>query len=146
MWSEPNPEPGQPAIELEIVCEVHKEAPGWRISGLAVKMSGTEETLVLDFENATSLQQALEQAGGDPNRTPAQPSSPPTIAVGEPYPQAGQLPGAIEPPQGLKPAQADALALPSGSPPALPALDSQPSFAPQQPTQIALPPSGTINR
>ena len=73
VWTEPSPEAGQPPIELEIVCEVRKEAKGWRISGLAVKMTGTEEMLVLDFEDAASLQQALEEAGGkpaDPNQTP----------------------------------------------------------------------------
>lgn len=136
MWSEPNPEAGQPPIELEIVCEVHKEEQGWRISGLAVKMTGTEETLVLDFEDANSLQQALEQAGGEP----AQNTAPPSIAAGQPNPQSGQPP-AFQQPQSSQFALPDSLSLPTQ-----PALNTQPTFDAQQPTQIALPPSESLNR
>lgn len=144
MWSEPNPEAGQPPIQLEIVCEVHKEEQGWRISGLAVKMSGTEETLVLDFENATSLQQALEQAGGSgapaPSNAP-QSNAPQSIAVGEPNPAGGLQMPAIQPPQGDKLAlPTDPLSLPNQSP-AQPSLNTQPTLDLQLPTQIALPPS-----
>ena len=139
LWTEPNPELGQPPIELDIVCEVRKEPKGWRISGLAVKMSGTEETLVLDFEDAKSLQQALEQAGGKP--TGAAPTTnvatQPTIGqptIGQPtigQPQLDQSPGSQQ-----------QIALPSQFP-----LPTQTEPNAQPTTQIALPPSGgAINR
>jgi hypothetical protein len=60
-WTEPTL-PGQPPEVIEIVCEVHQEPEGWRISGLGFKVGGSEETLVLDFENASSLQATLEGA------------------------------------------------------------------------------------
>jgi hypothetical protein len=58
-WTEPMPA-GQAPLVMDIVCEVHQEAEGWRISGLGVTMADTEETLVLDFEDAASLQETLE--------------------------------------------------------------------------------------
>lgn len=68
-WTEPSVA-GQPPEVIEIVCEVHQEAEGWRIAGLGFKVAGTEDTLVLDFENASSLQATLEGA----TATPAQPT------------------------------------------------------------------------
>lgn len=160
VWSEPNPDKTQMPIELDIVCEVHKEAQGWRISGLAVKMAGTEETLVLDFENASSLQQALEQAGGKP-ATPAQTASfSPQPQLGQPQQfQAQQLsPQQFGQPQfnaNAAPSNPPQLALPGQpipsqtnlSQPNLGQLPPPPQFQPtQSPTQIALPPSGPTNR
>lgn len=156
VWTEPNPDKTQMPIELDIVCEVHKEEQGWRISGLAVKMAGTEETLVLDFENATSLQQALQQAGNKP-ATPAQTAS----FTAQPQlgqPQLGQPqfdPNAAQsnPPQLALPGQPN-LGQPNLGQPNLGQLPPPPQFQPVQPpqfntappTQIALPPSGQPNR
>ena len=58
-WTEP-PMDNQPGLVMEIVCEVHLETEGWRISGLGVKMAGTEDILVLDFEDAAALQETLD--------------------------------------------------------------------------------------
>ncbi len=58
-WTEPAVDGQQPLV-MEIICEVHQETEGWRISGLGVKMVGTEDTLVLDFEDAAGLQETLE--------------------------------------------------------------------------------------
>ena len=166
VWTEPNPDQTQMPIELDIVCEVHKETQGWRISGLAVKMAGTDETLVLDFEDAASLQQALEQAGGSSKpSTPAQTASfsaPPSLGNTQ-MPPTGALPGQGNqpaPPQFALPGQPGQPA--AGGQPAgqlgaqLPPPQFQPSqqFQPAQqppqfnapPTQIALPPSGPVNR
>ncbi|MEM8733827.1 MAG: hypothetical protein AAGG44_06385, partial [Planctomycetota bacterium] len=53
-WVEP-PVPNETPVSMDIVCEVHKETAGWRISALAVTVPGTEDTLVLDFEDAAAL-------------------------------------------------------------------------------------------
>ncbi len=82
-WSEPGVA-GQAPDVSEIVCEVHQESDGWRIAGLGFKIAGTEETLVLDFENAASLQETLELA----TTTPTQPVQPP---------QTTQAPSTLEP-------------------------------------------------
>jgi hypothetical protein len=143
LWSEPSPVAGQPPIEMDIVCEVHKEPQGWRISGLAVKMTGTEETFVLDFENAQSLQEALEGASETSGTT----SSAQSVATQNNQPQVGQLqlPGDMSlPSMPATTAQAtfpSDLQVPTQFPQA-----PQTEFNPQLPTQIALPPSGTINR
>ena len=68
-WTELSVAGQQPEV-IEIVCEVHQEAEGWRIAGLGFKIVGTEDTLVLDFEDASSLQATLEGA----TATPAQPT------------------------------------------------------------------------
>lgn len=62
-WSEP-PVEGQEPLRMDIVCEVHKESQGWRISGLGVNVPGSEETLVLDFEDAAALQATIDAATG----------------------------------------------------------------------------------
>ncbi len=67
-WTEPATEGQQPLV-MEIICEVHQEAEGWRISGLGVKMVGTEDTLVLDFEDAASIQATLEGTAQSPTQT-----------------------------------------------------------------------------
>lgn len=69
-WLEP-PTAGQEQISMDIVCEVHEEPEGWRISGIGVTIPGTEEALVLDFEDAASLQATIDAATGQ--GTPAQP-------------------------------------------------------------------------
>lgn len=66
-WTEPSVAGQEPEI-IEIVCEVHQETEGWRIAGLGFKLAGTEETLVLDFENASSLQATLEGATTAPSQ------------------------------------------------------------------------------
>lgn len=154
MWSEPNPVAGQPAIEMEIVCEVHKEAPGWRISGLAVKMAGTEETFVLDFENAQSLQAALEGATGQSagaSQTTATAGGQAAGQTATALPSGQAAPNALPPlPGGVNQATAIMPAGPAGAVPSL-SLPPLPGNVPQQPadaaTQIALPPAlPSINR
>ena len=153
VWTEPNPEAGKPPVEMEIVCEVHKEPQGWRISGMAVKMAGTEETFVLDFEDPQSLQQAL--GGGTQTQSPANvaqtPGQPANGAVGSDL----SAPGAVFPAtavQGQPAGQtaAQPFTQPQGQPAALPA--GQPNQFPQfpaegqAPTQIAFPPTPSVNR
>ncbi|MEZ6137883.1 MAG: hypothetical protein R3C53_23595 [Pirellulaceae bacterium] len=62
-WTEP-PVVGEPQLSMDIVCEVHNEANEWRISGIGVTLTGTEDALVLDFEDAQSLQATIEGATG----------------------------------------------------------------------------------
>lgn len=150
IWTEPNPEAGKPPVEMEIVCEVHKEPQGWRISGMAVKMSGTEDTFVLDFEDPQSLQAALgggtqSQAAANVAQTPgptplggtvtsdlgvagnvAMPGQPTAQPVGQPV----AMPGQPTFPQQQAGVQA----------PQFPAAGQQP------PTQIAFPPNPNVNR
>ena len=150
VWVEPNPEAGKPPVEMEIVCEVHKEPQGWRISGMAVKMSGTEDTFVLDFEDPQSLQAAL--GGGAQNQAA-------TNVAQTPAP--GQLGGTVNSDLGVAgnvamPGQPNAQ--PVGQPVAMP---GQPTYPQQQgvqppqfpaaggqqaPTQIAFPPNPNVNR
>lgn len=68
-WTEPATD-DTPAEVMDIVCEVHQEAEGWRISGIGLTIPGTEQALVLDFENAASLQSTIDAATGQ--------TSPPT--------------------------------------------------------------------
>ena len=42
----------------------NQEPEGWRISGIGVTLTGTEDALVLDFENAASIQAAIDAATG----------------------------------------------------------------------------------
>lgn len=136
-WAEPTA-PGQQPEVTEIVCEAHQEAEGWRISGLVFKIAGTEETLTLDFENASSLQATLEDA----TATPAQPTQtaqtvgPGLVAPGLVAP--GQLPPVTEFPQALPQGfpQGIPQAVPQGLPPQLP------------PPQLAFPPinNAPVNR
>lgn len=62
-WVDP-PQAGQPPITMDIVCEVHLEPEGWRLSGMGVSIAGTEERFVLDFEDGASLQSTVDQATG----------------------------------------------------------------------------------
>ena len=133
VWTDP-PTPDMQAIEMDIVCEVHLEADVWRISGLGLSIPGTEETLVLDFEDSASLQATIDAAIGD---TSGQPSSDP---------------GSLTSPQRI--AGGEPMQTPAG----MPELPSYPSPVPSSPapttpsappaTQIALPPTydAPINR
>jgi hypothetical protein len=60
-WLEP-PVPGEERVVMDIVCEVQREAEGWRISGMGVTMPGLAEPLVLDFEDSASLQATIVAA------------------------------------------------------------------------------------
>jgi len=150
LWTEPSPQAGQPPLQLDIVCEVHKETQGWRISGLAVKMAGTEETLVLDFEDASSLQAALQEAGDKP-AAPSTPAAPGGVAAQPGLPAAGgtQLPSLQMPAPG-QPALPNSLAQPTqpGVPTQLgvPSLPGQPALPAgiQMPTNPSLPGSVAV--
>jgi hypothetical protein len=67
-WVDP-PQQGETPTPMDIVCEVHKENDGWHISGMGVTESGGEEAILLDFEDAVSLQATL--TGTTPNASPA---------------------------------------------------------------------------
>ena len=94
-WSEPSVA-GQPPEMTEIICEVHQETEGWRIAGLIFKIAESEETLVLDFENAASLQETLELATATPPQSnqPAQTVQAPGGAEPSANPALPPLPGA----------------------------------------------------
>ncbi len=137
-WTEPTVA-GQPPEVIEIVCEVHQEAEGWRIAGLGFKIAGSEDTLVLDFENASSLQATLEGA-----TSPSAPASQ-TAAQGQVQPgqfQPGQLPPNQFPTNQTNAGQFPPSQLPSGQ-------EFQQNQLPQlPPSQIALPPlnNAPVNR
>ncbi|MCA9193760.1 MAG: hypothetical protein KDB03_18435 [Planctomycetales bacterium] len=62
VWTEP-PQAGETAmLNLDFVFEVRQEADGWRISGLGVTEPGMTDTLVIDFEDAQSLNSTLNAA------------------------------------------------------------------------------------
>lgn len=62
-WTEPATD-DTPAEVMDIVCEVHQDAEGWRIAGIGVTIPGTEQALVLDFENAAALQSTIDAVTG----------------------------------------------------------------------------------
>lgn len=135
-WTEPAA-PGEAVAPLEIVCEVHKETVGWRISGMGVTMQGTDEALVLDFEDAASIEATISGAT--------------TPVGGETAPPAGQqVAGAVPPSLPLQTAMGQQL--PQGQVPNMPSLQYQTPAQgqgqfPQYPNQQVaggqqLPPSG----
>lgn len=80
-WTEPNQDGTK--SEFQVVWSVEKEAAGWRISGLAILMEGTETPEIVDFENGTMMAQLLQddapaqqaatsQAAGSTQAVPAQ--------------------------------------------------------------------------
>lgn len=62
-WTEPATG-NSPAEVMDIVCEVHQDTEGWRIAGIGVTIPGTEQALVLDFENAAALQSTIDAVTG----------------------------------------------------------------------------------
>lgn len=135
-WLEPAAD-AEPAVSMDIVCEVHQEAEGWRISGIAVSIPETEDALVLDFEDAIALQNTIDQATGQ--SSPQQPAASPQAGAAG---LAGQLPQPQFPQQ---------TAAPNSSLPPAPNLQQQLPAGPndsQGNVQIALPqlPGATIQR
>ncbi|MBX3421604.1 MAG: hypothetical protein KF752_08620 [Pirellulaceae bacterium] len=63
LWHEPATA-SDPALVMEIVCELYQESAGWRIAGMAITVQGDQEPLVIDFENGQYLQQMLDMANG----------------------------------------------------------------------------------
>jgi hypothetical protein len=51
---------------MELVCEVHEESEGWRISALGLSMAGGEDALLIDFEDSEGLQATIDSALGQP--------------------------------------------------------------------------------
>jgi len=89
IWTEPE-QGGEPEVSIDIVCEVHKESEGWRIAGMVVSLTGTEETVVLDFEDAGSLESTIEAATSQP---PAQSTANTANATNQtPYGNLPELP------------------------------------------------------
>lgn len=64
LWQEPATE-GLPAESMDIVCEVHKEVEGWRISSIAVTIPDVPQPLFLNFEDGAALQAILEGPSAD---------------------------------------------------------------------------------
>ncbi len=128
-WTEP-PVEGNAQEVMDIVCEVHQETEGWRISGIGVTIPGTDQALVLDFENAASLQATVDAATGQ--TSPA--TQPPTgtqVANGQQaglpaFPTGPALPnaGPALPNNGIDAAQGQAL--PSYPQIAMPPLQNAP--------------------
>ena len=96
-WTEPATE-SSPAEVMDIVCEVHQDTEGWRIAGIGVTIPGTEQALVLDFENAAALQSTIDAVTGQtsvptPNRIAADQSGQSSTSVSAlpafPSPSAG---------------------------------------------------------
>lgn len=79
-WTDPAPAGQNPEV-TEIVCEVHQETDGWRISGIGFKLPGVDELLTIDFENANSLNETIDAATAalQPNAQPS--ASPQTHSV-----------------------------------------------------------------
>ncbi len=95
LWQEPAAAGEQP-VSMDIVCEVRNEPQGWRISGIAVSIPDTEETLVLDFEDAVALQQTIDQATGQSQPPAEQPAATPsglqaTVGLPQNLPQQPQM-------------------------------------------------------
>ncbi len=142
-WIEPSAA-GAPPSELDIVCEVHQEQPGWRIAGIGVKEAGSDDTMVLDFEDGKSLQAVIEQAT-NPRPQQAANLSPAGLPQMQIPPQITQTlqPGSQLPAsqQTFTPTQLPQLPSQFGTPEAV-------SVESTSPPQIALPPlpNGPIQR
>lgn len=85
-WTEPATA-DIPAEVMDIVCEVHQDTEGWRIAGIGVTIPGTEQTLVLDFENAAVLQSTIDAVTGQTTATPTS-----NLAADQPGQAATALP------------------------------------------------------
>lgn len=119
VWQEPSVG-STPAVSMDIVCEVHEEAEGWRISGIGITEEGSVDTVVLDFENGASVERVLLQA---------------EAGQSAPNPEAGvQASNVVQQPN---------QELGNQQLPALPSFPSQGADIPQ--TQIALPPNTSGN-
>ncbi len=125
-WTEP-PADGQEQVSMDIVCEVHQEPEGWRISGIGVSIPNTDETLVLDFEDAAALQATIDAATGQ-----AAAQAPPASAQVA-APPAQMAPPATPGPTGL---------------PSYPNAGGDIQVDDAAPPQIALPPQydGSVKR
>jgi hypothetical protein len=98
-WVEP-PVEGNAQEVMDIVCEVHQETDGWRISGIGVTIPGSDQALVLDFEDAASLQATIDAATGQTSPATSQAVSVPAgtqIATGEGTTGSSTLPAGLPP-------------------------------------------------
>ena len=134
-WTEPSA-PGEPPLTMDIVCEVRKETEGWRIAGLVVTSPGSEETLVLDFENANSLQATIDGATGNAatGTSSAQATIPAQTVSGSNALPQGSVPASL-PPANLPPSE-----LPPSNYPALPSSSATPQQQTPASTNGGLPP------
>jgi hypothetical protein len=130
-WVEP-PVEGNAQEVMDIVCEVHQETDGWRISGIGVTIPGSDQALVLDFEDAASLQATIDAATGQTSPSATTPAGT-QIATG----QAATGPQSA--PAGLP-------AFPTG--PALPSAGTATGTALPNVPQMAMPPlnNAPLNR
>jgi hypothetical protein len=135
-WVEP-PVEGNAQEVMDIVCEVHQEADGWRISGIGVTIPGSDQALVLDFEDAASLQATIDAATGQTSPSATTPAGT-QIATGQ-IPTGQAAAGPQSAPAGLP-------AFPTG--PALPSAGTATGTALPNVPQMAMPPlnNAPLNR
>ncbi|GIW98049.1 MAG: hypothetical protein KatS3mg111_1382 [Pirellulaceae bacterium] len=65
VWTDP-PSETTPPLSMDVVCEVQLTPEGWRLAAMGLAIPGTEDTLVLDFEDAAALQATIDAAFGMP--------------------------------------------------------------------------------
>jgi hypothetical protein len=156
-WREPATKT-EPEFTMDIVCEVHQEANGWRIAGMAVSVVGENEPpLVVDFEDGPRLQELLKMANGQgpsvqtSTQNLQQVGQPGLQQLGQPglqqtgLPQLGQQPaqqpfGQQQQPMAQQPTQQGFQ--PDAGLNSLPPLPQLPSNG----TQIAVPPGKNVLR
>jgi hypothetical protein len=73
-WTEPNPDGTN--SQFQVVWSVEKESAGWRISGLAMELDGTEAPTIIDFENGTMMAQLLADDPAPQADNPSQAAAP----------------------------------------------------------------------
>ena len=73
-WTEPNPDGTN--SQFQVVWSVEKETVGWRISGLAMELDGTEAPTIIDFENGTMMAQLLADDPAPQSDNPSQAAAP----------------------------------------------------------------------
>ncbi len=56
VWAE-----GDAESEFEVVWIVRREAAGWRIAGMATRLEGADEPIVLNFEDLSELEEAMRE-------------------------------------------------------------------------------------
>lgn len=79
-WLEPEVE-GQTPKEMEVVWVLHKDAPGWRVAGMAVAVGPTENDLeIVNFENLD--EPTMEQPAPPQERVATLPNAPAPAGVG----------------------------------------------------------------
>lgn len=124
-WTEPPEQAGQPATELEVVWELHKETVGWRICGMAVDPKNGDEVQIVDFEKLEP-----DQPAHDAQRVAALPNAPPGYATNPNTPAPVSNFPPRNPPVGNLPPSSNYGQLPSGNLPPTNTLPPSTGFSP----------------